>query len=384
LQELNLIAPSRADEHLCTYPMDEIEFMVEAQDIEDISAQLIRDHCLCAQCRDPHSGQRLRSVLELDPELFVTEIEEDEEVGVVTFILSDGHSVELSAETVEDLVQELVPLNLRGEGAKVLWDGENAPTERFNWLEVSIDNALMYEMLDQILTFGFAVVENLPTRDRAVLDLIKSFGYPRVTNYGDIFDVRIENDANNLAFTNLPIAPHTDNPYRDPVPTLQLLHCLETNVEGGNSGLVDGFRAAILLRDSDPDSFDVLSNRLFHFEYQNPTTHLTHTAPIIKVDSMEEIVEIRWNDRSMQPPYNDVDIEDVYEALRAFAVIVNDPANMHEFRLEPGHCVIFDNTRLLHSRTGFESSGKRHLQGAYADLDSLISKWSILEDTLES
>jgi gamma-butyrobetaine dioxygenase len=168
------------------------------------------------------------------------------------------------------------------------------------------------------------------------------------------------------------------------VPTLQLLHCLETTVEGGISGLVDGFRAAIVLRNSDAESFDMLSTRQFHFEYQNPTTHLTTTAPIIRVDSMEEIIEIRWNDRSMQPPYNDVDIEDVYEALRAFAVILNDPSNMHEFRLEPGHCVIFDNTRLLHSRTGFESFGKRHLQGAYADLDSLISTWSILEDTLDS
>jgi gamma-butyrobetaine dioxygenase len=363
--------------------MDDIEFMVEAQNIGDISAQLIRDHCLCQLCRDPHSGQRLRSILEMDPELFITEIEEDEETSMVTFILSDGHSIELSAETVEDIVQELVPLNLRGEGAKVLWDAENAPTEGFNWLEVRIDNAVMYEMLDQIVTFGFAVVENLPTSDREVLQLIKSFGYPRFTNYGDIFEVRIENDPNNLAFTNLPIAPHTDNPYRDPVPTLQLLHCLETNVEGGNSGLVDGFRAAILLRESDPESFEMLSTRQFHFEYQNPTTHLTTTSPIISVDSMEEIVGIRWNDRSMQPPYNDVDIEEVYEALRAFARIINDPANMHEFRLESGHCVIFDNTRLLHSRTGFESSGKRHLQGAYADLDGLISKWSILEDTLE-
>ncbi len=367
-----------------TPTMDDIEFSVEPQDIEEISAQLIRDHCRCPQCRDLVSGQRLRSVLELDPDLAVTEIEEDEEEGVVTFMLSDGHSVELSAETIDDLVHELVPINLRGEGAKVLWDAENAPTERFNWLEICIDKSEMYEMLDQIVTFGFAIIENLPTHDRAVLELIKSFGYPRLTNYGDIFEVRIENDPNNLAFTNLPIAPHTDNPYRDPVPTLQLLHCLETNVEGGNSGLVDGFRAAMLLRNSDPESFDMLSTRLFHFEYQNPTTHLTTTAPIIKVDSMEEIIEIRWNDRSMQPPYNDVDIEEVYEALRAFAVIVNDPANMHEFRLEPGHCVIFDNTRLLHSRTGFESSGNRHLQGAYADLDGLISKWSILEDSLES
>jgi gamma-butyrobetaine dioxygenase len=313
--------------------MDEIEFIVEEQNVEDLSAQLIRDHCQCAQCRDPHSGQRFRSILELDPDLAITEIEENEDGGVVTFMLSDGHSVELSAETIEDLIQGLMPLNLRGEGAKVLWDAENAPTESFNWLEVFIDSAKMYEMLHQILTFGFAIVENLPTHDRAVLDFIKCFGYPRVTNYGDIFEVRIENDANNLAFTNLPIAPHTDNPYRDPVPTLQLLHCLETNVEGGNSGLVDGFRAAILLRENNPESFDVLSNRLFHFEYQNPETHLRNTAPIIKVDSMEEIVEIRWNDRSMQPPYNDVDIEDVYDALRAFGSIVNDSTNIYEFRI---------------------------------------------------
>jgi gamma-butyrobetaine dioxygenase len=364
--------------------MNNIAITDEAQNIEEISAQLIRDHCHCIDCRDQHNGQRLRSVLDLDPELFISEIEEDDENGLITFILSDGHSVELSVETVSDITQELMPLNLRGEGAKVLWDAENAPTKNFNWLDISVDNALMYEMLDQIVTFGFAIIENLPNHDRAVLDLIKSFGYPRITNYGDIFDVRIENDPNNLAFTNLPIAPHTDNPYRDPVATLQLLHCLETNVEGGNSGLVDGFRSAILLRTSAPESFDLLSTRQFHFEYQNSTTHLTTTAPIIKVDSMKEIVEIRWNDRSMQPPYNDVEVDEVYQALRTFAVIVNDPANMHEFRLEPGHCVIFDNTRLLHSRTGFESSGKRHLQGAYADLDSLMSKWSILEDTLES
>ena len=29
------------------------------------------------------------------------------------------------------------------------------------------------------------------------------------------------------------ILPHTDNPYRDPVPTVQLLHCLSTADDGG-------------------------------------------------------------------------------------------------------------------------------------------------------
>ena len=37
---------------------------------------------------------------------------------------------------------------------------------------------------------------------------------------------------------------HTDNPYRDPVPTLQIFYCLENSVEGGENMVVDGFRAA--------------------------------------------------------------------------------------------------------------------------------------------
>jgi len=35
-----------------------------------------------------------------------------------------------------------------------------------------------------------------------------------------------------LAYTNLGIEPHTDNPYRDPVPTIQILYCLENSVRG--------------------------------------------------------------------------------------------------------------------------------------------------------
>ena len=38
----------------------------------------------------------------------------------------------------------------------------------------------------------------------------------------------------------MPLAPHTDNPYRNPVPCIQLLHCIENEVSGGLSTLVDG------------------------------------------------------------------------------------------------------------------------------------------------
>jgi Taurine catabolism dioxygenase TauD, TfdA family/Gamma-butyrobetaine hydroxylase-like, N-terminal len=37
------------------------------------------------------------------------------------------------------------------------------------------------------------------------------------------------------------------------------------------------------------------------------------------------------------------------------------------------NCVVFDNTRILHGRTGFTGPGGRHLQGCYADLDGVES-----------
>ncbi|HEX9354754.1 MAG TPA: TauD/TfdA family dioxygenase, partial [Streptosporangiaceae bacterium] len=49
------------------------------------------------------------------------------------------------------------------------------------------------------------------------------------------------------------------------------------------------------------------------------------------------------------------------------------PAAMLTIRLRPGDCAVFDNTRVLHARTGFARDGRRHLQGCYADLDGLES-----------
>ena len=61
---------------------------------------------------------------------------------------------------------------------------------------------------------------------------------------GAHFDVRSVPDACDLAYTALFLDPHTDNPYRSPVPGVQLLHCLVNETTGGLSTLVDGFAAA--------------------------------------------------------------------------------------------------------------------------------------------
>ena len=63
---------------------------------------------------------------------------------------------------------------------------------------------------------------------------------------------------------------------------------------------------------------------------------------------------------------------------RRFGRMLHDPQATAGFRLRPGDLFIVDNRRVLHGRRGF-GSGRRHLQGAYADKDSLLSKLRALE-----
>jgi gamma-butyrobetaine dioxygenase len=49
------------------------------------------------------------------------------------------------------------------------------------------------------------------------------------------------------------------------------------------------------------------------------------------------------------------------------------PPSMLAVRLRPGDRAVFDNTRVLHTRTGFAHGGRRHLQGCYVDLDGVES-----------
>ena len=86
--------------------------------------------------------------------------------------------------------------------------------------------------LESVDSLGFGVLVGVPVESGEVARVAEGFGYVRETNYGRLFDVRVEGAPTNLAFTGLAIAPHTDNPYRDPVPTVQLLHCLANAVDG--------------------------------------------------------------------------------------------------------------------------------------------------------
>ena len=266
-------------------------------------------------------------------------------------------------------------VDLRTEDGKVLWRAasagggpvadpavselaafELAAVPAADWAGYLADDSVRVSLLDAVVRYGAGLLHGLPASGGMVTKVAETFGFVRETNYGRIFDVRVVADPANLAFTSRAIAPHTDNPYRDPVPTLQLLHCLRDASLGGETVLVDGFAAAAALRDADPVSFGVLTSTPVPFSYVDKETSLTAHQPLIALTPRGRIACVRLNDRSMQPvrlPFDQA--EALYAAYRAWAELVARPEFALRLRLAPGDCLVFDNTRILHARTAFSA-----------------------------
>lgn len=247
---------------------------------------------------------------------------------------------------------------------------------------VMSDDESLRVWLDHVRTYGFAVTSGGPITEQSLLELVSRFGYIRETNYGRWFEVRTEVNPTNLAYTGLGLQAHTDNPYRDPQPTLQVLYCLENSADGGESLVFDGFAAAQRLRDEDPDGFALLTRYCARFEFSGQDgTCLRSRRPMIELAPDGELYAVRFNNRSAAAitdvPYDDMAA--YYAAYQRFADIIDDPAMAPCFKLGPGEAFIVDNTRVMHSRRAFSGAGSRWLQGCYADKDGLLSTLASLE-----
>ena len=236
--------------------------------------------------------------------------------------------------------------------------------------------------LGEVARFGFGKLTGGPIEDGALFDVVDLFGYVRETNYGRKFEVRTEVNPTNLAFTGLGLQAHTDNSYRDPAPTVQVLYCLESSAAGGENMVVDGFRAAHRLRAENQRFFDLLATYCARFEYAGEAgVRLQSRRPMIELAPDGELIGVRFNNRSMAAavdvPFDDM--ADWYAAYRRFGEIIDDTAMEVTFRLEPGEAFIVDNTRVLHARKAYSGTGTRWLQGCYADKDGLRSRLAALQ-----
>jgi gamma-butyrobetaine hydroxylase len=262
-----------------------------------------------------------------------------------------------------------------------LWDaslGDRTPTASYPALYH--DPAIRRSFLEGFLAHGLGVLKDVPCEPGTVLEVAQQLGELRTTSWGLVFDVISMEDANSVAYTNLPLVTHTDEGYRDPAPTVQLQHFLRADAQGGASTLVDGFKVAEDLRVEAPKHFELLSTTMLDFHFADATAEHHATAPIISLNPDGSIRAIRYSNHSVLPFLLPAQtMEAFYAAYRAYGRMRESSKYKLELKLGAGDLYIVDNHRVMHGRTGFSSGGARHLQSCYIERDELVSRLTVLQ-----
>ena len=145
--------------------------------------------------------------------------------------------------------------------------------------------------------------------------------------------------------------------------------------------VVDGFAAALRLREENEAYFNVLANYSARFEYAgDQSVCLTSRRPMIELAPDGELIAVRFNNRSLAAitdvPFDKMSL--YYAAYRRLGEIIDNQEMEVTFRLKPGEAFVVDNTRVLHARKGYSGEGSRWLQGCYGDKDGLRSTYDAM------
>src|SRR5215469_825793 len=336
--------------------------------------------------RDAHSGQRLVDITDLPESPRIrsavaragkVRIEWEGESPAASFEIAwlADHAWGRSARTPEQqrrLWLEGALLDARRDFAQVsLAQLRASPDARLAWLT-------------RLLQDGLAFLSDVPPAESAILEVVPLVGRVLETNYGYTFDVRSVPQPENLAYSDLGLGLHTDNPYREPVPGFQALHALIASSEWGDSLFADGFAIAEHLRASAPDAFAQLTATAVPFHYRSGDAELRAERPLIQLAVNGEVTAVHYNNRSIAPlnlPAREA--ARFYSAYRRLATLLRAPRLQLRPRLDAGTLVVFDNQRVLHGRSAFSSARyPRHLRGCYLSRDSVYSEAALLRRRL--
>lgn len=340
----------------------------------DFHALWLRDACGCAECRRPSTNERLLDSTAISPDITLTSADHTDHLLTLRF--SDGHTTELTddflarhtvdAHTWHDdpMADRLAATTLATFDRTALAD----PTEHLRWL-------------DTLGTHGIAIVRAVEPTEAGLLATADLIGHVLPSNYGRTWSIEATVTPSSNVNSEVGLQVHTDLPYRQTPPGLQLILAAVTDVAGGASTFVDGYATAEQIRRSDPDAWTMLTTVEFTYPYERPGVHLHGAAPLITLRPDGQYLHVRRAPDLVGVPIVAADqTAELYEALRLWTAAVDDPRNQICHRLDAGTLVAFDNHRVLHGRTPFElgASGRRHLLGCYLDIDELTNRRAVV------
>ncbi|CAD6499353.1 BgTH12-03472 [Blumeria graminis f. sp. triticale] len=349
----------------------------------------LRDNCRCQKCLSPQTMQRAFDTFSLPNEIVPDEVSTEKEGLRILWPASDGDR-HVSFYTWDWITKNVSSFQSKQDSKSSLyslWTSEiesDPPTVHHD--EIMADDQGVGKWTAKIRKFGFCYVEKCPVSPEKTKRLIERISFIRETHYGGFYEFTSNLAIKDTAYTNLALPLHTDTTYFTDPAGLQMFHLLShEHGQGGISVLVDGFKAAQMLKLQSPAEYKILTQQPVHAHTignEGCTIKPAKPFPVLNVadsaDGVEpELYQIRWNneDRGLVSltKGNSEDVDLWYSAARNFHSLINKISMQYRVQLEPGRPLIFDNWRVLHGRTSF--TGRRKMCGAYINHDDYISRW---------
>lgn len=246
----------------------------------------------------------------------------------------------------------------------------------FAFKTVVADEDCQLDLLEDVRDHGFALVQDVPKDPDQVAKLGACLGYIpggwRYTAQSEEILVapsrpegEDEKQAELLAmqeaqedrYLQTLLVPHTDFSFTSWPTGLFIFHCLSPSADGGGATIVvDGFAVAEKLRKDDPKAFEILSMVKHRFRGHGPIKGDWYAnARMISTDHVGTICGIRFalGSRTAQAINQHID-EEYTKATQAMLRLVLAPENQLLLPLKAGDCLVMDNHRILHGRTGMD------------------------------
>ena len=259
---------------------------------------------------------------------------------------------------------------------------ESGKMSVFDYKDIVSSEKVQLDWMLRVYEDGCSLVRGVPCEygfGLKVAGLVHNIQY---TCYGDVWNVVPSNEPSNLAYTEGVLPFHQDLVFYESAPGIQFLFCLKKDecVTGGESVLADVLCAAEEFRRQHPVEFATLTRvrvncGRINYKRERPFHYALH-RPIISVGYNDEVVGVNWSPQGEATPCLPHDqVEDYYRARWMWGTFLENFPVKHTFALQPGYLAVFNNHRMLHSRTHFQlNGGVRHLQGCYVNTDDFKSE----------
>lgn len=142
------------------------------------------------------------------------------------------------------------------------------------------------DWLECLTDYGVAIIKDAPKTEIECRKIANRVGFIKKTHYGEEFIVAAKEGTSNVAYLSTPLQLHTDLPYYDYKPGVNLLHCLvQSKSTGGQNLLADAFYVAEKIRSENPEMHRILSTTLVNWsdvgEENGNHFHSIYRAPVI-------------------------------------------------------------------------------------------------------